>query len=973
MHSPSDDCLRSRTCDIVHDNWVIEMYLTLTAASSDPRKVRRSLLGASSIRKVKQDWGTIWVICTQAAGDYVTIALIHLLDKYAHYQPIVDCQQPYLSDASYVANGYTSAALAGAFEEALANRPLKDVSVLSQVSEWHIKLPCVTCAPDDDLLVYQLFCPLGYKVVPKLLSSQDTFPMRGVAPVYEVWLTGSQQTQDVLAHLCVLLSVIDPRGSHHVKWDTRKLRHLGGSWLPAHPEREFITQRLLHHRLRFLHGASYSHSTQKHFTHTAYHADRHSAVLRAAADIRARSIADIGCGDGTLLELALQTPEFETVLGVDISQEALARAKRRLAATAATSTARLSLRQGSALVYDSRLQGLDFVSLVEVIEHLEPTQIDAMERAIFGAARPRRVAITTPNREYNRIWDDQRSRHHDHRFEWGRTDCLTWAGHILEKYRYKAELRGLGPDHPDYGALTHLIILDRIDESDQTEDTSGTVNTKYGAARRATSPPELSTGASAKSVDSIHSVSTFSPTDSPLVDAAEVLSRSRYSFTTSPWRTITIGAKQTADAFERIGRYGVDARWLVYLPPLVSTPVRKPRIPSQPDLSYLVFGQPCLVCKKSHVGRHCTIVLCRNEATAIERFGMPSGLDVLGACYSPWGRPIFDVQTEHNLLVAFASYFEQVGFWQRMRSNWVCLEARLSPYSIAGDFVTDRPHRNLETNSGELDVAGALAQMFFSDSYEAAGVLYSSVGFTRELGESMGIEALRTVAVIPGQATLRTSIEAVKTIAAERRSLIPLLQRLEVDTSNLAKMATGYQTFCESVRRLHGFRVVIERLLASEGHVHLPRKPEWHVRVLGRLSAEDTAERLFITDTCDASDTRPDEPASNVSHTAHNRMTEIHDDQLLALFSEMSVLARPVWQCPDSAKTRKGLHSGEVQDGISQSNNIYAGIRRSLLDQRALGSRALDQFVRRAPLSQVYRTICGIVASRAVKDNPRLQ
>ena len=38
---------------------------------------------------------------------------------------------------------------------------------------------------------------------------------------------------------------------------------------------------------------------------------------------------------------------------------------------------------------------------MEVIEHLDPERIPALERVVFGFAAPATVVVTTPNAEYN--------------------------------------------------------------------------------------------------------------------------------------------------------------------------------------------------------------------------------------------------------------------------------------------------------------------------------------------------------------------------------------------------------------------------------------------------------------------------------------------------------------------------------------------------------------------------------------------
>ena len=128
------------------------------------------------------------------------------------------------------------------------------------------------------------------------------------------------------------------------------------------------------------------------------------AAIRAAG---ARSLADLGCGEGKLLALALKERRLTRILGMDVSSVALARARRRLHLDTLppAQRQRIEVAQGSLLYRDQRLAGFDAASLVEVIEHLDPPRLAAMERVIFQHARPRRVIVTTPNREYNAHWE----------------------------------------------------------------------------------------------------------------------------------------------------------------------------------------------------------------------------------------------------------------------------------------------------------------------------------------------------------------------------------------------------------------------------------------------------------------------------------------------------------------------------------------------------------------------------------------
>jgi hypothetical protein len=102
------------------------------------------------------------------------------------------------------------------------------------------------------------------------------------------------------------------------------------------------------------------------------------------------------------------------------------------------------------LIYrDKRLEGLDAAAFVEVIEHLDPPRLSALERVLFEFARARTVVLTTPNREYNVMWETLRAgqfRHADHRFEWTRQEFQDWANRVGEWYGHYARFLPVGPD-----------------------------------------------------------------------------------------------------------------------------------------------------------------------------------------------------------------------------------------------------------------------------------------------------------------------------------------------------------------------------------------------------------------------------------------------------------------------------------------------------------------------------------------------
>lgn len=107
---------------------------------------------------------------------------------------------------------------------------------------------------------------------------------------------------------------------------------------------------------------------------------------------------------------------------------------------------------------------LDFLSLVELIEHLQPHQVSKCIHTVFKLIQPKLVLITTPNREFNVLFDSDASkfRHWDHKFEWTRAEfqhfCQT---EILNKFTdYELVFyNGLGAPPEDASSLGHCTQL----------------------------------------------------------------------------------------------------------------------------------------------------------------------------------------------------------------------------------------------------------------------------------------------------------------------------------------------------------------------------------------------------------------------------------------------------------------------------------------------------------------------------------
>jgi len=81
---------------------------------------------------------------------------------------------------------------------------------------------------------------------------------------------------------------------------------------------------------------------------------------------------------------------------------------------------------------------------------------------LFEFAQPKTVVLTTPNQEYNVMWeklDAAEMRHNDHRFEWTRKEFADWANKIGAIYHYQVEFLPIGDEVENVGAPSQMAIF----------------------------------------------------------------------------------------------------------------------------------------------------------------------------------------------------------------------------------------------------------------------------------------------------------------------------------------------------------------------------------------------------------------------------------------------------------------------------------------------------------------------------------
>jgi 3' terminal RNA ribose 2'-O-methyltransferase Hen1 len=440
----------------------------------------------SNVRSVGLSFGVAHVLYPEATEERCTAALLLDVDpvglvRRGRGRPAFALAD-YVNDRPYVASSFMSVAIAKLFGTALAgksdDRP--DLAEASIPLEAH--LPVVPCRGGEEL-ARRLFEPLGYQVEASTIALDEAFPAWGDSRYLDLRIAGTTRVRDLLRHLYVLLPVMDDDKHYWVeRGEIEKLLAKGGEWLGPHPERELIARRYLRHRTPLTREAlarltdEVEDPDAEEASHDAEEAgferpmslaeQRIGAVVSALRASEARTVLDLGCGGGRLLQALLKDGSFKRIAGTDVSVRALEAAARRLhlATMSPRQRERLQLFQSALTYRDRRFAGYDAAVLMEVVEHLDPERLSSLERVVLGEAKPRTVVVTTPNVEYNVRFEglpEGKHRHRDHRFEWTRAEFEAWAGAAGTAQAYDVRFLPIGPLDPRVGPATQMAVFSR--------------------------------------------------------------------------------------------------------------------------------------------------------------------------------------------------------------------------------------------------------------------------------------------------------------------------------------------------------------------------------------------------------------------------------------------------------------------------------------------------------------------------------
>ena len=384
---------------------------------------------------------------------------IELLDRHSNQYEITH----YINDREFAVSSIFCSFIRTALGTALNGQPKEEYA------DWvnHAFPFQITVGPVSSELTDQqiegLFKPLGYETL-ITHGSQTTSHAKSARMIT---LNGMTTLQNGLRQLFVLIPVLDNYKHYYIdEKEVEKLKRYGQGWLDDHPMNAFIIQRAL--RFKELYEGKEETKTvdkkQKTPSKTSLAALRYEKILNTVSELKNKeTIVDMGSGEGKLSVKLGFLDGVKEILAVEPSEQMTLQAIKRFEKLEGNSGFLYpTLIWGSLFYYDERLKDKDCLILCEVIEHIDEIRLPKIMKMIFEEYRPKSLIITTPNKEYNTVYDlNDHYRHSDHRFEWSRIEFSNWCHTSAANYPYELQFDQIGETHEQYGSPTQMCLFIR--------------------------------------------------------------------------------------------------------------------------------------------------------------------------------------------------------------------------------------------------------------------------------------------------------------------------------------------------------------------------------------------------------------------------------------------------------------------------------------------------------------------------------
>jgi 3' terminal RNA ribose 2'-O-methyltransferase Hen1 len=375
----------------------------------------------------------------------------------------------YINDREFAVSSIFCSFIRSALGTALNGQPKEEhLKCVNHPFSFNFEFgPVVSSLSDEKLM--NLFEPIGYEVIINRPEIEYSFPIKTKSSARYLSIKGMKTLQEGLRHLFVLIPVIDNYKHYFIdEKEIEKLERYGEGWLEQHPLRDLIYRQALRFKeiYSLVENSSKDEKKVEPVKKVRLNELRYEKIVNAVSQMKPRSVVDFGSGEGKLSVQLGFVEGITEILAVEPSESASLKALERFNKVKNKEKFVIpELLWGSLFYYDERLKDKDVIILCEVIEHIDETRLPKAMDTLLHDYQPGALIITTPNREYNELYDmEEHLRHNDHRFEWTRAEFRQWCTERNYSNDYELLFDGIGEEHPSHGFPTQMCIFKRKED-----------------------------------------------------------------------------------------------------------------------------------------------------------------------------------------------------------------------------------------------------------------------------------------------------------------------------------------------------------------------------------------------------------------------------------------------------------------------------------------------------------------------------
>ncbi|WPQ61371.1 polynucleotide kinase-phosphatase [Chitinophaga sancti] len=393
-------------------------------------------------------------------------------------------------------------------------------------------------------------------------------------------------------------------------------------------------------------------------------------------------------------------------------------------------------------------------------------------------------------------------------------------------------------------------------------------------------------------------------------------------------KRIGIREGNAASALEIISRWGVNPKWMVYLPPTMS-PTATSTLPDyleHPGEAFKYFkgeGVSKVICEEKHMGSRAVVVVCKNPEVVKRRFGIQE--DSIGIIYTRTGRVFFDDEViEQAFLKKIADVITARGGWEAFNTDWMVLDCELMPWNLK-------------------------AQQLLRNQYGATGAA--------------------------GRYAMEGAVASLEK-AATNPAALPLLRAYRERAVMVDQFATAYRQYCWEVNGMEDYQLAPFHLLATEGNTYFDKDHEWHMEQLAAFAGGEgnpiIATKYRVVELGD------DSSLAEAIKWWEGMTNNGGEGMVVKPYNFITMNDKFFVQPAVKVRGREYLRiiygpEYTLEKNLTRLKERGLSTKRILAQKEfALGVEALERFVAKAPLTKVHQCVFGVLALESEPVDPRL-